>query len=121
MWFEKQNTVKSDVKRKLESMPNWKGTRPDKIHGFWLKSFTDVHEALATVLNKCIKMGDGPGWLEEGRNILAMKNSKKGADVGIYRPITYLNLIRNLLAKMVSDKTWSFRWKQTITRKTKRE
>ena len=34
---EKQNTVKitkDDVKRKLESMPDWKGAGPDKIRGF---------------------------------------------------------------------------------------
>ena len=31
---EKKNTVKitkDDVKRKLKSMPDWKGARPDKI------------------------------------------------------------------------------------------
>ena len=43
---EKQNTVKitkDDVKRKLKSMPDWKGAGPDKIQDFWLKSFTAVH------------------------------------------------------------------------------
>ena len=37
MQSEKQNTVKitkDDVKRKLESMPDWKGAGPDKIRGF---------------------------------------------------------------------------------------
>ena len=37
MLSEKQNTVKitkDDVKRKLESMPDWKGAGPDKIRGF---------------------------------------------------------------------------------------
>ena len=49
MSFEKQNTVKitkDDVKRKLKSMPDWKGEGSDKIQGFWLKYFTDVHEVL---------------------------------------------------------------------------
>ena len=65
---EKQNTVKitkDDGKRKLKSMPDWKGAGPDKIQGFWLKSFTAVHEVLATVLNECIEVGDVPGWLIE--------------------------------------------------------
>ena len=51
---EKQNTVKitkDNVKRKLKSMPDLEGARPHKIHGFRLKSFTAVHEVLATVLN----------------------------------------------------------------------
>ena len=49
MSFEKQNTVKitkDDVKRKLKSVPDWKGEGSDKIQGFWLKYFTDVHEVL---------------------------------------------------------------------------
>ena len=68
---EKQNTVKitkDDVKRKLKS--DWKGAGPDKIQGFWLKSFKAVHEVLATFLNECIKVGDVPGQLVEGRTIL---------------------------------------------------
>ena len=63
---EKKNAVKitkNDVKRKLKPMPDQKGARPDKIQGFWLKSFTAVHEALATVLNECVEVEDVPGWL----------------------------------------------------------
>ena len=88
---EKQNTVnitKDDVKRKLKSMPDWKGAGPDKIQGFWLKS------------------GDVPGWLVEGRTILVMKDSKNGTEVGNYRPIACLNLIWKLLTGIISDKTY---------------
>ena len=42
-----------------------KGAGPDKIQGFWLTSFTTVHEVLAAVLNECIELGDVPGWLVE--------------------------------------------------------
>ena len=55
MLSEKQNTLKitkDDVKRKLKSLPDWKGVRPDKIQGFWLKYFSAVHQVLATVLNE---------------------------------------------------------------------
>ena len=91
---EKQNTVKitkDGVKRKLKSMPDWKGVGPDKFQGFWLKSFTAVHEVVATVLNECREVEDGPGWLVKGRTILVMKDSKKGTEVGNYRPMTCLN------------------------------
>ena len=93
---EKQNTVnitKDDIKRKLKSMSDWKGAGPDKIQGFWLKSFTALHGVLAAALNECIEVGDVPGWLVEGRTILVMKDSKNGTEVGNYRPIAYLNLI----------------------------
>ena len=107
--YEKQNIVKitkDDVKRKLKSMPDWKEAGPDKIQGFCLKSFTAVHEVLATVLNECVEVGDVPGWLVERRTILVMKDSKKGTEVGNYRPIACLNLIWKLLTGIISDKTY---------------
>ena len=82
---EKQNTVKitkDDVKRKSQSMTDLKGAGRDKIQGFWLKSFTAVHEVLATVLNECIEVGDITVWLVEGRTILLMKDSIKGTEMG---------------------------------------
>ena len=98
MSSEKQNTVKitkDDVQRKLKSMADWKEARPDKIQGFWLKSFTAVHEVLATVLNERIEVGDVPGWLVEGRTNLVMKDSKKGTEQGNYKPAACLSLIRS--------------------------
>ena len=106
---EKQNTVnitKDHVKRKLKSMPDWKGAGPDKIQGFWLKSFTALHGVLVEALNECIEVGDVPGWLVEGRTILVMKGSKNGTEVGNYRPIACLNLIWKLLTGIISDKTY---------------
>ena len=106
---EKQNTVKitkDDVKRKSKSMTDLKGAGRDKIQGFWLKSFTAVHEVLATVLNECIEVGDVPGWFVKGRTIVATKNSKKGTDVVNYRPIACLNLIWKLLTRTITDKTY---------------
>ena len=106
---EKQNTVnitKDDVKRKLKSMPDWKGAGPDKIQGFWLKSFTALHGVLAAALNECVEAGDVPGWLVEGRIILVIKDSKNGTEVGNYRPVACLNLIWKLLTGIISDKTY---------------
>ena len=97
-YLKKQNTVKitkDDVKRKLKSMPDWKRAGPDKIQGFWLKSFTAVHEVLATVLNERIEVGGVRGWLVEGRTNLVMKDSKKGTEKGNYKPVACLNLIRS--------------------------
>ena len=74
---EEQKTVKitkNDDKRKLKSLPHWKGAGLDKIQDFWLRSFTAAHEILATALNECIEMANVPGWLVEGRTILVMKD-----------------------------------------------
>ena len=51
-------------------------------------------------------MGDVPGWLAEGRTILVTKDSKKGTEVGNYRPTACLNLIWKLLTEILSDKTY---------------
>ena len=99
---EKKNAVKitkDDVKRKLKPMPDWKGARSDKTQGFWLKCFTAVHEALATVLNECVEVGGAPGWLVEGGTILVMKDSKKGNEVGNYKPIGKQTITRRIKRK----------------------
>ena len=94
------------VKRKLNSMLDWKGAVPDKIQGFWLKCFTAVHEILGTVLNECIEVGDVLRWLVEGRTILVMKHSKKATEVVNCRATSCLNLIWKLLKGIISDKTY---------------
>ena len=71
---------------------------------FFKESFTAVREVLATILNECIEVGDVPVWLLAARTILAMKDSKKGAEVGNYSPIA--NLIWKLLTGIISDKTY---------------
>ena len=121
---ERQNTVnitKDDVKRKLKSMPDWKGAGPDKIQGFWLKSFTALHGVLAAALNKCIEAGDVPGWLVEEITILVMKDSKNGTEVGNYRPIACLNLIWKLLTGIIIDKTYDHLEKSDYYQKNKKE
>ena len=102
MPYEKQNAVKitkDDFKRKLKPMPDWKEARPDKIQGFWLKSFTAVHEALATVLNECVEVVGVPGWLVEGGTILVMKDLNKGNEVGKYKPIGKQTITRRIKRK----------------------
>ena len=90
----------------LWSMPDWKGARPDKIQGFWLKSFTAaVHEVLGTVLNECTEVRDVPRWLIKERTILLMKDSNKGTAAENYKPIACLNLIWKLLTGVISEKT----------------
>ena len=78
----------------------------DLIKGFWLTSFTAVHEVIATVLNECIEVGYVPGWVVERSTILVMKDSLKGTEAGNYRPIACLNLILKPLKRIIIDKTY---------------
>jgi hypothetical protein len=97
-----------DVKKQIKSMPKWKGPGPDGLHGFWIKSFSNVHESLSTSLSDCINTCDVPTWMVEGRTILVMKDVGKGPDVGNYRPIACLNLIWKLLTGIFSEKTYAY-------------
>ena len=42
-----------DLLKKTQKIPNSKAPGHDKIHGFWFKKFTSIHERLALDMNKC--------------------------------------------------------------------
>ena len=107
----KQNNINitlEDVKERIKTMPNWKGAGPDKIQGFWIKNFSEIHTSLANCLQQCMEQSEVPNWLVEGRTILIMKDPTKGTDVGNYRPIACLNLLWKLLSGILSEKTYKF-------------
>ena len=62
-------------------MPDWKGAGPSKIRGFWLISFTAIHEVLAIALNECVEVEGVSGWLVEGRTISVMEDPKKDTNL----------------------------------------
>ena len=72
-------------------------------------------------MNECIEVGDVPGWLVGGRTILVMKDSKKGTEVGNYRPIACLNLIWKLLTGIISGKTYEHLEGNNYYQKNKKE
>ena len=43
---EKIDITIGSLKKVLGRMPNWKSPGPDLVHGFWLKSFSSLHEKL---------------------------------------------------------------------------
>jgi hypothetical protein len=108
------NITNCDVKKQIKSMPKWKGPGPDGLHGFWIKSFSIVHESLSNSLSECINSCEIPSWMVEGRTILVMKDEGKGPDVGNYRPIACLNLLWKLLTGVLSEKTYAYLDKNNI-------
>ena len=96
-----------DLKGQVRSMPNWKGPGPDGIHGYWLRSFTSIHEKLASSLDDCVRLCQIPEWMVIGRTILVMKDPTKGSDVGNYRPIACLNLLWKALTGVFSEKVYA--------------
>ena len=106
-----ENVAKqSDVKVTLHSLqlqllkvPKWKACGPDKVHGYWLKGFTKLHQLIAAQLNECISTGEMPTWVTRGRTCLILKDVKKGSDVTNFRAITCLPLMWKILTGIVSE------------------
>ena len=66
-------------------------------------------------------MGDVPGWLVELRTVLVVKDSKKGTEVGNYRPLACLNLIWKLLTGIIIDEIYDHSQKYNYYQKHKKE
>ena len=96
------------VAKMLGKMPNWKSPGPDFVQGFWLKNFTSLHGRMTEQLSKCLKEGDVPNWMTEGRTVLIMKDKSKGNSANNYRPITCLPLMWKLLTGLIAEEMYEF-------------
>ena len=57
---EKTDITTGSLKKILARMPNWKSLGPDLVEGFWLKSFSSLHESLRKQLIECLDSGFVP-------------------------------------------------------------
>jgi hypothetical protein len=96
-----------EIKSQTSGMPNWKAPGPDGIQGYWIKRFGSTHNNLAQHLNACLRKGEVPEWLVEGRTTLLMKDESKGPDVTNYRPIACLNLMWKLLTGIFANSIYT--------------
>ena len=61
------------MKFALAKTPNWKSPGPDMVPGYWLKNFSSLHERIAHQLNDCLRQGNVPPWMTQGRTVLIRK------------------------------------------------
>ena len=88
-------------------MKNWKTPGKDKIHGYWIKNLTNLHERLAWQLQSVLK-GNVPEWIVEGRTSLIRKN--KNIDLKVvtnYRPITCLSTTWKRLTSIIANELYN--------------
>ena len=88
-------------------MPNWKSPDPDLVQGFWLKSFSSLHERVRLQLKECLDSGFVPSWLTRGRTSLLQKDKSKGNVASNYRPMTCLPLMWKLLTGVIADQIYA--------------
>ena len=67
---EKIDITSGSLKKILGRIPNWKSPGPDLVQGFWLKSFSVLHERVRLQLKECLDSGFVPSWLTRGRTSL---------------------------------------------------
>ena len=90
---EKIDITTGSLKKILGRMPNWKSPGPHLVQGFWLKSFSGLHERVRLQLKECLDSGFVPSCLTRGKTSLLQKDRSKGNVASNYRPITCLPLM----------------------------
>ena len=75
------------VQKQLSKLPKWKACGPDKVHGYWLKTFDSVHGRVSKHFQDCVDTGEVPNWMVTGRTTLIIKDVSKGRLVSNFRPI----------------------------------
>ena len=104
---EKIDITTGSLKKILGRMPNWKSPGPDLVQGFWLKSFSSLHERVRLQLKECLDNGFVPSWLTRGRTSLLQKDKSEGNVASNYRPITCLPLMWMLLTGAIADQIYA--------------
>ena len=74
---KKIDITTGSLKKILRRMPNWKSPSPDLVQGFWLKSFSSLHEKARLQLKECLDSGFVPSWLTRGKISLLWKDRSK--------------------------------------------
>ena len=78
-----QNPVtitKEDLIARVKRMKNWSAPgNHDMIHAYWLKSFTSLHDRMATHMETLVVSGEHPQWLTQDRS-LDHENSSRWAN-----------------------------------------
>ena len=92
---------------KCGRMPNWKSPGPDLVQGFWVKSFSSLHERVRLQLKECLDSGFLPSWLTRESTSLLQKDKSKGNVASNYQPITFLPLMWKILTGVIADQIYA--------------
>ena len=104
---EKIDITTASLKEILNRMPNWKSSGPDLVKGFWLKTFSSLHERVRLQLKECLDSGFVPSWLTRGRTLSLQKDKSKGNVASNYRPIICLPLMWKLLTVVIAAQIYA--------------
>ena len=87
-------------------MSNWKSPGPDRVQGYWIKNFNNLHGNIALQLDRCLQENNVPSWMVTGKTLLCVKELEKGNAVANFRPITCLPLLWELLMGILAEELY---------------
>ena len=118
---EKIDITTGNLKKIFGRMPNWKSPGPDLVKGFWLKSFSSLHERVRLQRKECLDSEFVPSWLTRRRTSLLQKDKSKGNVASNYRPITCLPLMWKLLTSVIADQMYAHVDQETLLPEEQKE
>ena len=90
------------LKKVIDNTHNWKSPGSDKLHNFWYKKFTNVHDKLLGFINDfLINPETVPKFLMQGKTYLLPKGELT-KDPSNYRPITCLQTIYKIITACIT-------------------
>ena len=90
-------------------IPNWKTPGKNKVQGYWIKNFTNLHSHVVLQLNDILEGEDSLSeWMIYGYTILCQKDGAKGNAFDNYRPMTCLPLMRKLMTGVIAEEMYTF-------------
>ena len=94
------------LKKTLKKISNGKTPGHDKIHRFWFKKCTSIHDRLALEMNRCLQNAQVPDWMTIWKTTLIQKDPSKGTASNNYRPITCLPILRKILIAQIREEIY---------------
>ena len=82
---------------RIRKMANWKASRRDDVHSYWIKMLVSMQERIAFHLPSFITGGEVPDWMTTSQTVLLVKDKSKGNKVSNFP------LMWKLLAGIVAD------------------
>ena len=109
-WME----VKKAQKQKntsIYSKRHWKNIKLEnarlwRIHGFWFKKFTSIHDRLALEMNRCLQGAHVLEWITKGKTTFIQKDQSKRTDPHNYKPITSLPMMWKILTAQIREEIY---------------
>lgn len=96
-----------EIKKSAQSMKNGKSCGIDNIHAEHIKyASQNIHEGIATILNKTAETGDYPNELKMGILTPLPKPGKRKGPRENLRPIILLSVLRKILTICLIRRTW---------------